>query len=87
VREEIQAMLIKAETLSSDALGRVIAKLPEGWARQKYEALLTEKTATETPALYHLDELLRIGNCSPADLREIHLTKLAYPGSRIIQDG
>jgi hypothetical protein len=79
-------MLIKAETVSSEALGRVIAKLPEGWARQKYEALLIEKTATETPALYHLDELLRIGNRSPAELREIHLAKLAYPASRIVQD-
>jgi hypothetical protein len=38
-------------------------------------------------ASYCLDELLKIRQLSPEELREIHRAKLLYPRFRILQDG
>ena len=42
--------------------------------------------AEETPALYFLAEILALGDRTPEVLREIHQTKLAYPGLRVVQE-
>ena len=56
--------------------------------RDGLEAVSEPKsTPEETPALYFLAELIALKARSVSELREIHLAKLAYPGSRIIQDG
>jgi hypothetical protein len=43
--------------------------------------------AMETPALYFFSEISALFHRTPEERREIHKAKLAYPGSRIIQDG
>ncbi len=42
--------------------------------------------AWEEPAPYFLDEVLALRDLSWEDLREIHKSKLAYPGIRVVQD-
>jgi hypothetical protein len=43
-------------------------------------------TIDEIPAPYFLAELRKLQALPVSDLREIHLAKLAHPGSRIVQD-
>lgn len=38
-------------------------------------------------AIYYPEELAAIATKSPAELREIHRVKLAFPGCRVIQEG
>jgi hypothetical protein len=40
----------------------------------------------ETPALYFFSEIPALLHRIPEERREIHKTKLAYPGCRIVQD-
>lgn len=87
--------MITTNSLSNQDLKRIIEKLPSGYARQKYERVLSEKisiplggiSCEEAPALYFLAEVLSLRNRTPQELMEIHTAKLAYPGQRIIQEG
>jgi hypothetical protein len=40
----------------------------------------------ELPALYFFNEILALHKKNTEDLRQIHQTKLAYPGIRVLQD-
>ena len=42
---------------------------------------------TDGLAIYYPGELAELGNKTTEELREIHKVKLAFPGSRVIQEG
>ena len=78
--------MLKAESLDSNALRRVISGLPAGRARKRYEMLLAEKASPEEPAPYFLAEILALDRLSLDERREIHKAKLAYGEVRLLQD-
>ena len=79
--------MLKAESLDSNALRRVISGLPAGRARQRYEMLLAERASSEEPAPYFLAEILSLHKLGADERREIHKAKLAYGEVRLWQDG
>ena len=87
--------MITIGSLSAEDLKRIIEKLPSGYARQKYERVLSEKISTplgvisceEISASYYLDEIVVLRHLNEEQLKEIHRAKLTYPSQRIIQEG
>ena len=51
-----------------------------------YEPTPTAQSWEDQPAFYFLTEILALGDRTPEVLREIHQTKLAYPGLRVVQE-
>lgn len=88
LREPCEGTKLKGDLAAEDLSGAVAVKINSAILGDDIWLILDRSfVPSHGLACYYPEEIPLLRNKTPEELREIHKTKLTFPGARVIQEG